>query len=204
MKEINVAGKKRNDLGKKASKLMRKEGMVPCNLYGEKRGENGLPEALSFMAPMSELRKLVYTPHIYIVNLHIDGEKHGAIMKELQFDPVTDALLHVDFYEVNEEKPIVMQVPVKLEGTAPGVLAGGRLNLTVRKLAVKAPYQIIPENLIVNVSKLRIGKSIKVGQLSYENLELVTSKDVVVCSIKSTRQSSASADDTDDEEEEEA
>ena len=204
MKEINVAGKKRNNLGKKASKLMRKEGMVPCNLYGEKRGENGLPEALSFMAPMSELRKLVYTPHIYIVNLDIDGEKHGAIMKELQFDPVTDALLHVDFYEVNEEKPIVMQVPVKLEGTAPGVLAGGRLNLTVRKLAVKAPYQIIPENLIVNVSKLRIGKSIKVGQLSYENLELVTSKDVVVCSIKSTRQSSASADDTEDEEEEEA
>lgn len=204
MKEINVAGKKRNDLGKKASKLMRKEGMVPCNLYGEKRGENGLPEALSFMAPMSELRKLVYTPHIYIVNLDIDGEKHGAIMKELQFDPVTDALLHVDFYEVNEEKPIVMQVPVKLEGTAPGVLAGGRLNLTVRKLAVKAPYQIIPENLIVNVSKLRIGKSIKVGQLSYENLELVTSKDVVVCSIKSTRQSSASADDTEEEEEEEA
>lgn len=204
MKEINVAGKKRNDLGKKASKLMRKEGMVPCNLYGEKRGENGLPEALSFMAPMSELRKLVYTPHIYIVSLDIDGEKHGAIMKELQFDPVTDALLHVDFYEVNEEKPIVMQVPVKLEGTAPGVLAGGRINLTVRKLAVKAPYQIIPENLIVNVSKLRIGKSIKVGQLSYENLELVTSKDVVVCSIKSTRQSSASADDTEDEEEEEA
>ena len=73
MKEINVAGKKRNDLGKKASKLMRKEGMVPCNLYGEKRGENGLPEALSFMAPMSELRKLVYTPHIYIVSLDIDG-----------------------------------------------------------------------------------------------------------------------------------
>lgn len=202
MKEINVAGKKRNDLGKKASKLLRKEGMVPCNLYGEKRGENGLPEAFSFMAPMSELRKLVYTPHIYIVSLDIDGEKHGAIMKELQFDPVTDSLLHVDFYEVNEEKPIVMQVPVKLEGTAPGVLAGGRINLTVRKLAVKAPYQIIPENLIVNVSKLRIGKSIKVGELSYENLEIVTTKDVVVCSIKSTRQSSASADDTEEEAEE--
>lgn len=202
MKEINVAGKKRNDLGKKASKLLRKEGMVPCNLYGAKRGENGLPEAFSFMAPMNELRKLVYTPHIYIVNLDIDGEKHGAVMKELQFDPVTDALLHADFYEVNEEKPIVMEVPVKLEGTAPGVLAGGRINLTVRKVAVKAPYQIIPETLIVNVSKLRIGKSIKVGQLSYENLEIVTSKDVVVCSIKSTRQSSASADDTEEEAEE--
>ena len=198
MKEINVAGKKRNDLGKKASKLMRKEGMVPCNLYGEKRGENGLPEALSFMAPMSELRKLVYTPHIYIVSLDIDGQKHGAIMKELQFDPVTDALLHADFYEVNEEKPVVMEVPIKLEGTAPGVLAGGRINLTVRKLAVKAPFQIIPEQLPVNISRLKIGKCIKVGELSYEGLEIVTTKDAVVCSIKSTRQSSASADDTEE------
>jgi large subunit ribosomal protein L25 len=200
MKEINVAGKKRNDLGKKASKLLRKEGMIPCNLYGEKRGEDGLPVAFAFTAPMSELRKLVYTPHIYVVNLEIDGEKHGAIMKELQFDPVTDSLLHVDFYEVNEDKPIVMEVPVKLEGTAPGVLAGGRMNLTVRKLAVKASFQIIPEHLVVNVSKLKIGKSIKVGQLNYEGLELVTSKDVVVCSIKSTRQSTASADDTNEDE----
>jgi len=199
MKEINVTGKKRSSLGKKASKLLRKEGQVPCNLYGEKRGENGLPEALSFTAPMSELRKLVYTPHIYVVNLEIEGEKHGAIMKELQFDPVTDSLLHVDFYEVNEAKPITMEVPIKLEGIATGVLAGGRMNLTTRRLAVKAPFQIIPENLIVNVSKVKIGKSIKVGELSYEGLEVVTSKDIVVCSIKSSRQSSVSVDDTEDE-----
>ena len=93
MKEINITGQKREALGKKASKQYRKEGLVPCNIYGEKKCENGRPVAMSFVAPMSELRKLVYTPHIYVVNLIIDGESHPAIMKELQFHPVTDAPL---------------------------------------------------------------------------------------------------------------
>ena len=87
MKEINVSGKKRTDVGKKASKMLRKEGMIPCNLYGEKKGEDGLPEAFAFMAPMTELRKAVYTPHVYVVNLNIDGTEHKAIIKELQFHP---------------------------------------------------------------------------------------------------------------------
>lgn len=188
MKEIKISGQKRTDLGKKASKLMRKEGLVPCNLYGEKK-ENGKPVAFSFASPMSELRKLVYTPHIYVVELVIDGESHTAVMKELQFHPVTDALLHVDFYEVNDQKPITMGVPVKLVGLAQGVRDGGRMNLSIRKINVKAPYQQIPEHLDIDVTALQIGKSIKVGQLSYEGLELVTSKDVVVCSIKATRNS---------------
>ncbi len=188
MKEIKITGQKRNDLGKKASKLMRKEGLIPCNLYGEKR-ENGKPVAFSFASPMSELRKLVYTPHIYVVELVIDGEPHTAIMKELQFHPVTDALLHVDFYEVNDQKPITIGVPVKLTGLAQGVRDGGRMNLSIRKINVKAPYQQIPEHLDIDVTALQIGKSIKVGQLSFEGLELVTSKEVVVCSIKATRNS---------------
>ena len=108
MKEINVTGQKRSDLGKKASKVLRKEGLIPCNIYGEAKDENGLPIAKSFAAPMSELRKIVYTPHIYVINLIIDGESHTAILKELQFHPVTDALLHVDFYEVNDQKPITI------------------------------------------------------------------------------------------------
>ena len=91
MKEINVTGQKRSDLGKKATKLLRKEGLVPCNLYGEAKDENGKPKALAFAVPMADLRKLVYTPHIYVVNLIIDGESHPAIMKELQFHPVTDS-----------------------------------------------------------------------------------------------------------------
>ena len=189
MKEINVTGQKRSDLGKKATKLLRKEGLIPCNIYGEKKGENGLPEALAFAVPMSELRKLVYTPHIYVVNILIDGEKHLAVMKELQFHPVTDALLHVDFFAINDEKPVTIGVPVKLNGLAQGVRDGGRMNMSIRKINVKAPYQQIPEHLDINVTELRLGKSIKVGELSFEGLELVTPKEVVVCSIKATRNS---------------
>ncbi len=193
MKEINVSGQKRSDLGKKASKLLRKEGLVPCNLYGEKKGENGAPEAFSFAAPMSELRKIVYTPHIYVIKLIIDGEEHTAVLKELQFHPVTDALLHVDFYEVNDQKPITIGIPVKLCGLAQGVRDGGRMNLSIRKIAVTAPYQQIPEHLDIDVTALKLGKSIKVGELSFEGLEIATGKDVVVCSIKSTRNSRSAA-----------
>ena len=108
MKEINVTGQKRTDLGKKASKALRKEGFIPCNLYGEKKDANGAPEALSFAVPFTELRKIIYTPHVYVINLIIDGESRTAIMKEIQFHPTTDAPLHVDFYEVNDQKPITI------------------------------------------------------------------------------------------------
>ena len=193
MKEIKVTGNKRSDLGKKASKLLRKEGLVPCNLYGEAKGENGLPVAMSFTATDAELRKIVYTPYVYVIKLVIDGEEHTAIMKELQFHPVTDALLHVDFYEITEEKPIVIGIPVRLNGLAQGIRDGGRMNLSVRKINVKAKYQDIPEYLDIDVTDLTIGKSIKVGNLSFEGLELVTSKEVVVCSIKATRKSQQAA-----------
>ena len=192
MKEINVTGQKRTDIGKKASKTLRKEGLVPCNLYGQATAD-GKPVAMSFACPMTELRKVVYTPHIYVINLVIDGESHTAIMKELQFHPVTDALLHVDFLEVNDQKPITIGIPVKLVGLAQGVRDGGRMNLSIRKINVTAPYQQIPEHLDVDVTALKIGKSIKVGELSYEGLELTTGKDVIVCSIKMTRAAMSAA-----------
>ena len=192
MKEINVTGQKRADLGKKASKALRKEGLVPCNLYGL-AAEDGKPVAMSFTVPMAELRKVVYTPHIYVINLVIDGESHTAILKELQFHPVTDALLHVDFLEVNDQKPITIGIPVKLVGLAQGVRDGGRMNLSIRKINVTAPYQQIPEHLVVDVTALKIGKSIKVGELSFEGLELTTGKDVIVCSIKMTRAAMSAA-----------
>ena len=199
MKQILISGKKREATGKKASKELRKEGMIPCNLYGEATAD-GKPVALCFWSPMWEIRKLVYTPHIYLVELNIDGKNHAAVMKEIQFHPTTDAVLHIDFYEVNETKPIVMGVPVKYVGLAQGVRDGGRMNKSIRKINVKAPYAQIPETLDINVTNLRIGKSIKVGDLSFEGLELVTPKDVVVCSIKNTRNAIASAS-TDEEEE---
>ncbi|WP_315518085.1 50S ribosomal protein L25/general stress protein Ctc [Hoylesella nanceiensis] len=192
MKEINLTGQLRSDLGKKASKSLRKEGLIPCNMYGIATND-GKPAAFSFTVPMTELRKLIYTPHIYLVNLTVDGKLHTAILKEIQFHPVTDAVLHVDFLEVNEEKPITVGLPVKLVGLAQGIRDGGRMSLSLRKLNVKAPYKSLPEHLDVDVTALTIGKSIKVGQLSYEGLELITGKDVVVCSIKMTRAASMAA-----------
>ena len=193
MKDISISGHKREALGKKASKTLRKEGFVPCNLYGEQKDAKGAPVALAFTSSFSELRKLIYTPHIYVVRINIDGTDHTAVLKEIQFHPVTDAPLHVDFYEVNEDKPITIGIPVKLVGLAQGVRDGGRMNLSIRKINVTAPYQIIPEHLDVDVKDLRIGKSIKVGELSYEGLEIATSKDVVVCSVKMTRNASLAA-----------
>lgn len=192
MKEISLNGQKRETVGKKASKLMRKEGLVPCNLYGEERVD-GKPVALAFAIPMTDLRKAIYTPHIYVVNLNIDGEAHKAVIKELQFHPVTDAVLHIDFYEINDTKDITIGIPVKLNGLAQGVRDGGKISLSIRKIDVKAPYQRIPEQLDIDVTDLQLGKSIKVGQLSFDGLELVTSPDVVVCSVKATRASRSAA-----------
>jgi large subunit ribosomal protein L25 len=193
MKEFSVSGQKRATTGKKAAKELRKEGLVPCNLYGEKKGENGLPEALAFAIPAAQLRKVVYTPHVYVVNLTIDGEPHKAVMKELQFHPTTDALLHIDFYEVNEEKPITIGIPVKLTGHAQGVRDGGRLSQAVRQLNVTAPYKQIPETLEIDVTNLKLGKAIKVAELNFEGLEIATPAQVVVCSVKATRASRAAA-----------
>ena len=178
MREIAISGNKREATGKKASKLMRKEGLIPCNLYGETKGQNGLPEALSFAASFAELRKAVYSPHVFIVNLNIDGKERKAIIKELQFHPTTDALLHADFYEVSETKPITVGIPVKLNGLAQGVREGGKLNLSIRK---------------IDVTNLGLGKAIKVGELSFEGLTLATPAQVVVCSVKETRASKAAA-----------
>ena len=193
MKEISISAQKRETVGKKASKALRKEGLIPCNIYGEAT-ENGKPVAMSFATSFSELRKLIYTPHIYVIKINIDGTDHAAVMREIQFHPVTDAPLHVDFYEINDQKPITIGIPVKLVGLAQGVRDGGRMNLSTRKINVTAPYQQIPEHLDVEVTSLQLGKSIKIGDLSFEGLEIASPKDVVVCSVKMTRNAAAAGD----------
>ena len=193
MKSINVKGTARTATGKKATRELRKNGGVPCNLYGEAKNEQGENTALSFSTTQEELRKLVYSPDIYSVNLNIDGKECKAVMKELQFHPVTDQLLHVDFYEITEEKPIVMEVPIQMTGLAEGVKAGGKLAASVRKLKVRAAYTAIPEKLNIDVTHLALGKTIKVGELHFEGLELVTSPSVVVCQVKMTRSAMSAA-----------
>lgn len=187
MKSIDITGSLRTETGKKATHALRKNSQVPCVLYGMKKDENGLPVATPFTVTVEGLRKLVYTPHIYVVNLNIDGQVYNAIMKDIQFHPVTDAILHVDFYQINEENPIVMEVPVQLDGLAEGVRAGGKLVLQIRKLKVKALYNNMPERVVINVTNLGLGKTIKVGELHYDNMEILNAKEAVVCVVKLTR-----------------
>ena len=187
MKSTEIVGSLRTETGKKATHSLRKNNSVPCVLYGMQKDENGNQVATHFTVTVDGLRKLVYTPHIYVVDLNIDGKVVNAIMKDIQFHPVTDAILHVDFLQINEENPIVMEVPVQMEGLAEGVKAGGKLALQMRKLKVKALYSAIPERLIVNVTSLGLGKTIKVGELNYEGLEILNAKEAVVCAVKLTR-----------------
>ena len=193
MKQIAISGSQRANVGKKATKEIRKNGLVPCVLYGELKDEKGLPQAIHFTVSEKEINKIVFTPHIYLIDINIDGTDHKAVIKDLQFHPVKDNVLHVDFYEVHAEKPVTIGVPVAPQGLAEGVRAGGRLITMVRKLKVKALYQDIPEKLLIDVTSLGLGKSIKVGDLHFDNLELVTPKEVIVCTVKMTRAAMSAA-----------
>ena len=185
MKSIEVKGTARtiaehSSEQSRALKALRKNNCVPCVLYGA--GDN-----VHFTVTNDEVRNLIYTPHIYVVDLDIDGKKVKAILKDVQFHPVKDTILHIDFFQIDELKPIIMEVPVQLEGLAEGVKAGGKLTLQMRKLKVRALYNVIPEKLTVKVAHLGLGKTVKVGELSYEGLTLLNAKEAVVCAVQLTR-----------------
>ena len=193
MKSIDVKGTARNEFGKKGAKNLRKQNLIPCNLYGVERDAKGLPVAKAFSVTFEEVRKLVYSPDIFSVNLTIDGNTVLAVMREIQFHPVKDNILHIDFYQITPEKPIVMAVPVKLNGLAAGVKAGGKLEQILRRVKAKALYTAIPEKVEIDVTPLGIGKSFKVGDLKVEGIEFVSPKEAVICTVLSTRSAAANA-----------
>ncbi|WP_314359454.1 50S ribosomal protein L25/general stress protein Ctc [Porphyromonas catoniae] len=180
MKTFQLAGQPRPDLGKKASKGLRAGDLIPAVLYGGN-------EVVHFTVSQEAVRNLVYSPDIFAIDLDIAGKKVKAVLKDLQFHPVTDAILHLDFLEVEAGKPIVMEVPVVLTGHAEGVKAGGKLSLEMRKLKVRAPYNEIPEQLFIDVTELGLGKTIQVGALNFDGLEITNAKNAVVCAVKLTR-----------------
>ena len=186
MKTFQLEGSKREQTGKKAAKAYRHESLVPCVLYG---GD----EVIHFNVLKEGLRKLIYTPEVHIVDLTIDGQSSKAILKETQFHPVSDELLHVDFLQIVDVKPVVIEIPIVLEGLAEGVKAGGKLSLEMRKLRVKGLYKNLPEKLLINVESLGLGKTIQVGDLHFDNLELLNAKENVVASVKLTRAASGAA-----------
>jgi large subunit ribosomal protein L25 len=205
MKVFQLSAQPRTDLGKKAAKALRQQNMIPAVLNGgkiidlpfagtlkagEKIVEIGNGKGLittDLVVTNEAVRKLIYTPEIFAIELEINGEKRMAVLKDLQFHPVKDNILHIDLLEVFPEKPVTIEVPVKLEGHAEGVKAGGKLTLSMKKLKVRAPYTAIPERLIINVDSLGLGKTLQVGELNFEGLELVNAKNAVVCAVQLTR-----------------
>ena len=205
MKTFKLAAQPRTELGKKATKALRSQSLIPVVLNGgeiinlpftgtlkpgEKLVEIGNGKGLvttDLVVSNDAVRKLIYTPDIFAIELDLNGEKRMAVLKDIQFHPVKDTILHIDLLEVNDNKPVVVEVPVKLEGHAEGVKAGGKLSLSMKKLKVKALYTAIPERLIINVDNLGLGKTLQVGELNFDNLELMNAKNAVVCAVQLTR-----------------
>ena len=173
MKTLQLKAVKRAEFGKKAAKAFRREGLVPCMIYGG-------GEEIAFTVDAKEVKPLIYTPNSYIVELDIDGKVEKAVMREVQFHPVREQILHIDFYRVQEGKPVAIAVPVRLSGTAEGVKIGGKLALSARKLTVKALLDKLPDEVVVDVTPLKVGQTIFVGDLKIDGVSFVTSANAAV------------------------
>ena len=215
MKTFQLNAEPRTDLGKKAAKALRSESKIPVVLNGGKivelkdgkydgkllKGEKVVEIGRDGKAVITtdlvvnkaDVRKLIYTPEVFVIDLTYDGITKKAVLKDIQFHPVTDAILHIDLMEVNDKKPVVVEVPVHVEGYAAGVKAGGKLYLSMKKVKVKGIYTDIPETVIINVEKLQIGQSIKIADLKFDNFELANAKELVVAGVRTTRAAAAAA-----------
>ncbi len=186
MQTLQINGTARNDFGKKYAKAARREGMVPCVVYGGDKEK-------TFTVSAKDLKQLIYTPNSYIVELNIDGKTQKAVMREVQFHPVREQILHIDFYRLQEGKPVAITLPVRLTGNAEGVKVGGKLALAARKLTVKGLVENMPDEITVDVTPLKVGQTIFVGDLKLDNLTFVTPATTAVCAVRVTRASRGAA-----------
>ncbi|MFP4663342.1 MAG: 50S ribosomal protein L25/general stress protein Ctc [Bacteroidales bacterium] len=180
MKTITIKTQERKTLGKSATRKLRKDGEVPCVLYG---GE----EIVHFHAPVNSFRHLLYTPNVYYVNLEIGDKTYQAIMKDYQFHPVTDVVMHIDFYEIKEGELLDMLIPVHVEGLSEGVKKGGVRKQDYRYLKLRALPKDMPEEILIDITPLDIGDSVKVGDLGFENAEILENDLVSVVGIVAVR-----------------
>lgn len=183
MKTFELTGTLRAEFGKKAAKALRAEKLVPCNLYGV--GSNNT----TFTVAAADVRQMIYTPDTLIVLLTIGDKKATAVVKELQFHPLSGDVLHIDFLEVTENKPVTVEIPIQLTGHAEGVKAGGKLSQAMRKMKVNGIYTQFPDRVVVDVTALGLGKKIAVGDVHIEGLTMMNPKDACVAEVKATRQS---------------
>ena len=186
MKTLEIKATKRDGFGKKAAKAYRREGLIPCVIYGG-------GEEVAFTVDTKSVKPLIYTPNSFVVEIEIDGKVEKAVMREVQFHPVREEILHIDFYRVQEGKPVAIAVPVRLSGTAEGVKVGGKLALSARKLTVKAMVDKLPDEIVVDVTPLKVGQTIFVGDLQIEGLTFVTPATTAVCAVRVTRATRAAA-----------
>jgi large subunit ribosomal protein L25 len=180
MKTLLVKGEKRKSLGKKEAKLLRSQENVPAVLYGA-------GEPIHFSVPFSEMRHLIYTPGVFLIDLEIEGTIYQALMQDVQWHAVEEQILHVDFLKIEENKKVKIDIPVKIVGLAKGIKAGGKLKSNLRRLKVKALAKDLPDTIDINVTKLGIGHSIKVADLTLKNIEFLDKKSNVVVAVTITR-----------------
>jgi large subunit ribosomal protein L25 len=186
MKVFNLSGSPRANVGKKDAAHLRAQDLVPCVVYG------GASQVF-FSVKYNELRHLIYTPEVYTVKVTVDGKEYNTIMQEIQFNGVSDKIMHIDFMELNESKPIVIDIPVKLIGTAAGVRTGGKLVSNVRKLKVRAFAKDLPDSITVNVEPLEIGGVVKVSQMKIDGVTFLDAPNVVIAAVRMTRAAAAAA-----------
>ncbi|OFX30253.1 MAG: 50S ribosomal protein L25/general stress protein Ctc [Bacteroidetes bacterium GWA2_32_17] len=180
MKSIEINAQLRENVGKKASNALRKSGLIPCVLYGTEKN-------VHFSAEESQFRKLVYTPDVYFAKLNIDGTEHKAILKDIQFHPVSDKILHIDFLNISDEKPITLSVPVRTTGFAIGVQDGGKLDQDMHRINLKGLLKDFVEEVVIDVTELTIGKSIKVSDLKLDKLVAKEFPSKTIASVRITR-----------------
>jgi len=186
MKSFKLEVKKRENTGKASSRRLRAEQNVPCVMYGGDK-------ILHFYAHENSFRKMVYTNEVFIIDINIDGENHKAVIQEIQFHPVTDKIQHIDFVEVFDDKPVFVHIPVELKGSSVGIRNGGKLRQKRRNLKVKGLIKDLPDKLEIDITNVDIGHVIKVGDLSYNNLELLDPHRSMVVSVISSRVAMKSA-----------
>lgn len=192
MKHFKIQGTLRTELGKKATKAIRKGENIPCVIYGGEKNVN-------FYTPFSAVRKFVYTPEVMLADINVDGKDYMCMVKEIQFHPVTDSILHIDFYQITPTKPIVIQIPLKTVGNSIGVRAGGKLKQNYRKISVKGLMDDIPEYYEIDITSLNIGQAIRVRDLKSDKLEFVDPKANVVVSVVVTRTVSSTGEEEGEE-----
>jgi large subunit ribosomal protein L25 len=197
MRTVSVSGSPRENVGKKDAKRLRREGMVPCVIYGGK-------EQIHFIAPAVAFKDIVYTPLACLVKLEVNGKKFDAILQDIQFHPVNDKILHADFLEIFPDKQVKISVPIKIKGNSPGVIKGGKMQIKLRKLAIQALPADLPDEIEIDISKLDIGDSVKVGELKMKKITFTDPESSVVLMIKSARAAMMAPVGDEDEEEEAA